>query len=96
VCCKWDSYCINIGPEDTTPDLETVRAFKKDVQEQMDRESRSKPRPYGANTSKPIQRTPRVMKNSADTMSLCVSPLRARITRGGELKTNSLVVVLMH
>lgn len=71
---KWDSYCWNMRPDETTPNLETVRAFKKDVQERMDRESRSKPRAYGANTSKPAQRTPRAAKGSADAMGLCVFP----------------------
>lgn len=39
---KWESYSIKMGSEETKLDLPTVRAFKKDVQESLERENRGK------------------------------------------------------
>ncbi|KAL6721766.1 DNA-directed DNA polymerase alpha subunit pol12 [Lecanora helva] len=39
---KWESYCMKMGSEQTKLDLTTARAFKKDLQEMLERESRGK------------------------------------------------------
>ena len=39
---KWESYCMKMGTEQTKLDLATARAFKKDLQEMLERESRGK------------------------------------------------------
>ena len=39
---KWESYCLKMGPEETRLDLGTVRLFKRDLQESLERESRGK------------------------------------------------------
>ncbi|KAI9847000.1 MAG: DNA-directed DNA polymerase alpha subunit pol12 [Sclerophora amabilis] len=39
---KWDSYCFKMGSEETLLNLSTVRAFKTDVQESLEKEIRSK------------------------------------------------------
>lgn len=39
---KWESYSMKMGSEQTTLDLPTARAFKKDLQELVEREARSK------------------------------------------------------
>jgi hypothetical protein len=39
---KWESYSIKMGSEETKLDLETVRAFKTDVQESLERGLQSK------------------------------------------------------
>ncbi|KAL8929066.1 MAG: hypothetical protein Q9172_000609 [Xanthocarpia lactea] len=39
---KWESYSIKMGSEQTRLDLSTARAFKKDLQEIVEREARSK------------------------------------------------------
>lgn len=39
---KWESYGMKMGTEQTKFDLPTVRAFKKDLQEMLERESRGK------------------------------------------------------
>ena len=39
---KWESYSLKMGPDDTRLDLDTVRLFKKDVQDALERDSRSK------------------------------------------------------
>ena len=39
---KWESYSLKMGTEQTKLDLDTARAFKKDLQEMLERESRGK------------------------------------------------------
>lgn len=39
---KWESYTMRMGSEQTKLDLATARAFKKDLQEMLERESRGK------------------------------------------------------
>lgn len=39
---KWESYSLKMGAEETKLNLDTVRAFKRDVQETLERESRGK------------------------------------------------------
>ncbi|EAW13154.1 DNA-directed DNA polymerase alpha subunit POL12 [Aspergillus clavatus NRRL 1] len=39
---KWESYCLKMGSEETKLNLETVRLFKRDVQETLERESRGR------------------------------------------------------
>ena len=39
---KWESYTLKMGAEQTKLDLPTARAFKKDLQEMLERESRGK------------------------------------------------------
>ena len=39
---KWESYAMKMGSEQTKLDLATTKAFKKDLQEMLERESRSK------------------------------------------------------
>ncbi len=39
---KWESYSMKMGSEQTKLDLSTARAFKKDLQEMLERESRGK------------------------------------------------------
>jgi DNA polymerase alpha subunit B len=45
---KWESYSLKMGAEETTLNLDTVRAFKRDVQETLERESRIKNHPRSA------------------------------------------------
>ena len=39
---KWESYTMKMGSEQTKLDLPTARAFKRDLQEMLERESRGK------------------------------------------------------
>ena len=39
---KWESYSMKMGPDDTRLDYDTVLAFKKDVQELLEKELRAK------------------------------------------------------
>lgn len=66
---KWESYCIRMSPNDTKLDLETVRAFKKDVQEILEKDIRAKSRQQNSGALRGLQKTPR-HKNSEDTTLL--------------------------
>lgn len=39
---KWESYTIKMGTEQTSLDMVTIRAFKTDIQETLEREARGK------------------------------------------------------
>lgn len=54
---KWESYAIKMGSDSVTLDLKTVRDFKKDVHEALERETRS--RQAKANERRHVGATPR-------------------------------------
>ena len=39
---KWESYSLKMGSDDTKLDLDTVRMFKKDVQDGLERDTQGK------------------------------------------------------
>lgn len=39
---KWESFCVKMGPDGMSLTLDNVRAFKSDVQEALERDSRAK------------------------------------------------------
>jgi len=55
---KWESYSIKMGSENTKLDYDTARAFKKDVQESLERETRGKTHIRGSE-KKALHATPR-------------------------------------
>lgn len=69
---KWESYCMRMGSENTKLNYDTVIAFKKDVQEQLEKSMRAKARQRDTDASKVVQRTPRHVKGSGDTFALFV------------------------
>jgi len=56
---KWESYVIKMGVENTKLDSKTVRAFKKDLQDALERESRAKGHVVHQSAAKRIAATPR-------------------------------------
>lgn len=83
---KWESYCINRRTEEIKLNLETVRVFKKSVQEQLEKDIRAKARHQNTGASRVIQKTPRHHKHSEDNLALLVSLSRSfclRVLRGG-------------
>ncbi|KAF2233357.1 DNA polymerase alpha/primase associated subunit [Viridothelium virens] len=54
---KWESYSIKMGAETTQLDLKTIRDFKKDLQDILERESRGKT--HVASANKKTGATPR-------------------------------------
>lgn len=39
---RWESYCLRMGSEETKLDLDTVRLFKRDVQDNLERQARGR------------------------------------------------------
>ncbi|MCJ1433257.1 DNA-directed DNA polymerase alpha subunit pol12 [Xylographa pallens] len=66
---KWESYSMKMGSEETKLDLRTVRAFKKDVQEILERETRSKAHIRSAD-KRGVHATPRAAANSGDAYGM--------------------------
>lgn len=66
---KWESYSIKMGSEETKLDLATVRAFKKDVQESLERETRGKVNMRSAD-KRGIHATPRVAAGNEDVFGM--------------------------
>jgi hypothetical protein len=66
---KWESYCIKMGAEETKLDLKTVRDFKKDLQENLEREVRGKLNHKGLE-KRMVSATPRGGMNNGDMFDL--------------------------
>jgi DNA polymerase alpha subunit B len=64
---KWESYSMKMGPDDTKLTLESILAFKKDVQEQLEREARGKAR---MQQTPAVKRTVRPQAGAADSFAL--------------------------
>ena len=69
---KWESYSIKMGSDETKLDLETVRAFKRDIQEVLEREARGKANLRGTDR-RTVHATPRAVANSDDVFGMSVS-----------------------
>jgi DNA polymerase alpha subunit B len=70
---KWESYSIKMGSEETKLDLETARAFKKDVQETLERETRGKTHVRSAEKRGGVGSTPRNITSNGDVFGMWVS-----------------------
>ena len=68
---KWESYSMKMGSEQTKLDLATVRAFKKDLQEIVERESRSRSHMRSADR-KGAYATPRNAAKVGDAFGMSV------------------------
>lgn len=66
---KWDSYKMKMGSDLTKLDLTTVRAFKQDIQENLEREVRGKAHVRSANKRGPHV-TPRNVGKSGDAFDM--------------------------
>ncbi len=68
---KWESYSMKMGSEQTRLDLDTSRAFKKDIQEMLERESRGKAHVRSVD-KRGAYTTPRSAVKSDDLLSMYV------------------------
>ena len=66
---KWESYSIKMGSEETKLDLKTVRAFKKDIQETLERETRGKAHIRSAD-KRGVHATPRAATSNGDAYGM--------------------------
>lgn len=67
---KWESYSIKMGSDETKLDLNTARAFKKDVQETLERETRSKAHVRSADKRSGAGGTPRNAGSNEDVYGM--------------------------
>lgn len=65
---KWESYSLKMGAETTQLDLKTVRDFKKDLQEILERNSRG--RSHVASANKRVGATPRAGLSGGDVFGM--------------------------
>ena len=65
---KWESYSMKMGSDDFMLNIETARALKKDVQDGLERENRSKA--HVMNSNKRGGATPRNVTNNGDVFGM--------------------------
>ena|SRR6266699_1331056 len=64
---KWESYCIKLDIEEMQPSLDRLRAFKKDLQDALERSNRTQAH---IKTEKRAGATPRAAVNNGDVFSV--------------------------
>jgi len=64
---KWESYSMKMGADDMKLNIDTARALKRDVQDGLERDSRSKAH---LQTNKRGGATPRNVTNSGDVFGM--------------------------
>lgn len=69
---KWESYSLKMGSEDTRLDLDTVRLFKKDVQDALERDSRARTHVRSADKRNAVGATPRSVASNSDVFGMYV------------------------
>lgn len=69
---KWESYTLKMGADDMKMTMDTVRAFKKDVQDMLERESRSKTHLRSGDKRGGPGATPRAAMNTDDIFGMYV------------------------
>lgn len=67
---KWESYSLKMGSEETKLNLETVRMFKKDVQDVLERESRGRTHIRSADKRSRVAATPRNVVSNGDVFGM--------------------------
>jgi hypothetical protein len=65
---KWESYSMKMGSDDLKLNIETARALKKDVQDSLERENRSKA--HVRTTDKRGGATPRNVSHNGDVFGM--------------------------
>ncbi|KAK2629352.1 hypothetical protein QTJ16_000172 [Diplocarpon rosae] len=64
---KWESYSMKMGSDDMKLNIETARALKRDVQDGLERDSRSK---QHLHSNKRAGATPRAVTNNSDVFGM--------------------------
>ncbi|KAF8544814.1 DNA polymerase alpha subunit B N-terminal-domain-containing protein [Trichophaea hybrida] len=84
---KWESYSMKMGPDDVKLTYDTVLAFKKDVQEQLEKELRGKAK---MQQTPAVQRTVRPQAAGADPFALLDGMLPTTPARGSAVKRKNV------
>ena len=69
---KWESYSLKMGAEDTKLDLKTVRMFRKDIQENLERAGNNGNGGRHSDRKLNIAATPRGATTNGDVFRMCV------------------------
>lgn len=89
---KWESYVLKMGVENTRLDFKTIRDFKKDLQDTLERESRAKGHVVHS-TAKKTAATPRA-GGGGDVFGMLDGMVSAtpgpRMSNAGKRKANNL------
>ncbi len=64
---KWESYSMKMGSDDMKLNIDTARALKKDVQDGLERDSRSK---QHLHSNKRAGATPRAVNSNGDVFGM--------------------------
>ena len=65
---KWESYSIKMGSDAMKLNIDTARALKKDVQDTLERDNRTKS--HGLNANKRGGATPRNVSSNGDVFGM--------------------------
>ena len=66
---KWESYCLKMGSEETKLSVGNLQAFRKDIQENLEREIRGKAQMRGSE-KRVVHATPRAVVRGDDMLEL--------------------------
>ena len=91
---KWESYSLKMGSEETKLDLDTVRMFKKDVQDCLEREHRAK-HTGRIDRRSAVAATPRPAANG-DVFGMYESRKSSYASPANNLRTGSMKSLLTH
>lgn len=69
---KWESYSLKMGSEDTKLELDTVRMFKKDIQDSLEKNTHNKHVGRGSERKSNVGATPRSATNNGDVFGMQV------------------------
>ena len=75
---KWESYTMKMGSEQTKLDLPTARAFKRDLQEMLERESRGRAHVRSVD-KRGAYATPRSAGKGDDVFGMYVRPKARKV-----------------
>ncbi|KAK1760411.1 DNA polymerase [Echria macrotheca] len=88
---KWDAYCIKMDADSLTTSLETLRAFKQDLQDSLERSTRTQ---VHVKTEKRVGATPRTAsKNSGDVFGMLdglTTPAAGRAAKAASARRRQL------
>lgn len=70
---KWESYSLKMGSEDTKLDLDTVRMFKKDMQDNLERNTQDRHGGRGSDRKSNFTATPRSTTAGGDVFGMQVA-----------------------
>jgi len=69
---KWESYCIRMEADERQPSMDRLRAFKQDLQDALEKSSRSQ---VHIKTEKRVAATPRAVVKNGDVFGMYVGRL---------------------